>query len=296
MSNILNKPIKEFLQENKLSVGDNVIFLFKALGLEGKVDLKALEKDFGEVAKMSKSKANVVDPESVIEKYGADTVRLYTLFAAPPERDFEWIESGIEGAYRFLNRLWDFVIGNLEGIKDIFYEGIDKEKLSKEGKEIRRKTHETIKKFAQEMEKNYQFNTAIASVMELLNALEKFNPQTEEDKKVLKEAVEVMLKLLYPITPHICEELWARLGKETRLYTEPYPTYDEEALKREEVEIPVQVNGKVRGKIVIPFGASQEEAFEIAKGNENIAKYIEGKEIRKIIYIPNKLLNIVVKP
>ena len=182
-SDIKNKTIKEFLQENKLSVGDNVIFLFKALGLEGKVDLKALEKDFGEVAKMSKSKANVVDPESVIEKYGADTVRLYTLFAAPPERDFEWIESGIEGAYRFLNRLWDFVIGNLEMIKDVSYGGIDKNKLSKEGKEIRRKTHGTIKKFAQEMEKNYQFNTAIASVMELLNAWKNSPPKRRRIKK-----------------------------------------------------------------------------------------------------------------
>ena len=294
MSDIFKKPIKEFLQENKLSVGDNVIFLFKSLGLEDKVNLKKLEEDIGEVAKMSKSKANVVDPESVIEKYGADTVRLYILFAAPPERDFEWIESGIEGAYRFLNRLWDFVIKNLEGIKNIPSDGIEQKKLSKQGKEIRRKTHETIKKFAQEMEKNYQFNTAIASVMELLNMLETFKPQNTEDKKALKEAIEVILKLLYPITPHICEELWHRLGKGTFLYEESYPRYEEEALKREEVEIPVQINGKVRGKIVISFGASQEQVFNLAKETPNIRKYLEGKTIRKIIYIPNKLLNIVV--
>ena len=294
MLDFTKKPIKAFLQENKLSVGDNVIFLFKALGLEGKINLKKLEEELGEVAKMSKSKANVVDPESVIEKYGADTVRLYILFAAPPERDFEWIESGIEGAYRFLNRLWDFIIKNLQEIEDISSEGINQQKLSKQGKEIRRKTHETIKKFAQEMEKNYQFNTAIASVMELLNMLEAFKPQNDEDKKTLKEAVEVILKLLYPITPHICEELWYRLGKETFLYEESYPKYDEEAIKREEVEIPVQVNGKVRGKIVIPFGASQEEAFKLAAENPNIEKYIKGKNIRKIIYVPNKLINIVV--
>ena len=296
MSDIAKKPIKDFLQENKLSVGDNVIFLFKALGLEDEVDLKRLEQELGETAKMSKSKANVVDPESVIEKYGADTVRLYILFAAPPERDFEWIESGIEGAYRFLNRLWDFVIKNLELVKTVSSEGINKKELSKEGKEVWRKTHETIKKFAQEMEKNYQFNTAIAAVMELLNTLERFTPQTEGDKKVLKEAIEVILKLLYPITPHICEELWERLGKTHRLYTEPYPTYNEEALKREELEIPVQINGKVRGKIVIPFGASQGEVFEIAKQNPNISKYLEGKEVKKVIYVPNRLLNIVVKP
>ena len=294
MSDILKKSIREFLQENKLSVGDNVLFLFKALGLEKKVNLKRLEEEFGEVAKMSKSKANVVDPESVINRYGADTVRLYILFAAPPERDFEWIESGIEGAYRFLNRLWDFVLKNLEEIKAVSSSMIEADKLSKEGKKIRRKTHQTIKKFAQEMEKNYQFNTAIASVMELLNELERFKPQTEEDKKVLREAVEVILKLLYPVTPHICEELWHRLGKASRLYTEPYPTYDEEALKEEEVEIPVQINGKVRAKIVIPFNADKETVEKLAMANPNVKKYTEGKKVRKVIYVPNRLLNIVV--
>ncbi len=295
MSDLFRKPLKDFLKENKLSVGDNVIFLFKALGLEDKVNLKKLEEDLGEVAKMSKSKANVVDPESVIEKYGADTVRLYILFAAPPERDFEWIESGIEGAHRFLNRLWDFVIKTLPLIRELESEKINPEGLSKEGKELRRKTHWTIKKFAQEMEKNYQFNTAIASVMELLNLLEDFKPQTQEDKKAVKEAVEVVLKLLYPITPHICEELWERLGRKTRLHEEGYPTYDEEALRQEEVEIPVQINGKVRAKVTIPFGATQEEVLKIAQEQPNVQKYLEGKEIRKVIYIPNKLINIVVK-
>jgi len=295
MSDLLNKPLKDFLKENQLSVGDNVLFLFKALGLENKVDLKRLEEDIGEVAKMSKSKANVVDPETVIEKYGADTVRLYILFAAPPERDFEWIDSGIEGAHRFLNRLWDFVMKTLPLIKDLNTESLDPKRLSKDGKELRYKTHWTVKKFAQEMEKDYQFNTAIASVMELLNAMESFKPQTEEDKKVLKEAVEVVLKLLYPITPHICEELWERLGKESRLYREPYPAYDEEALKREEVEIPVQINGKVRAKVTIPFGADRQEVLEIAQNHPAVQKYLEGKEIKKVIYVPNKLINLVVK-
>jgi len=294
MKDILKKPIKEFLQDNKLSVGDNVIFLFKALGIDQKVDLKKLEEEFGEVAKMSKSKANVVDPETVVQKYGADTVRLYILFAAPPERDFEWIESGIEGAHRFLNRLWDFVIKNLETFKGVESKP-NTDGLSKEGKELRRKVHQTIKKFAEEMEKNYQFNTAIASVMELLNVAEDFKPQTVEDKKALKEAAETMVKLLYPITPHICEELWEKLGHTSRLYNEPYPSYDEEALKVEEVEIPVQINGKVRAKIVIPFGASQEEVLKIAKENPQVVKYLEGKELKKVIYVPNKLLNLVVK-
>jgi len=295
MSNDLKQTLKEFFQKNKLSVGDNVIFLFRALGLEEKIDYKKLEEELGEVAKMSKSKANTVDPESVIEKYGADTVRLYILFAAPPERDFEWIESGIEGAHRFLNRLWNFVLKNLDSARTFSTEGLNPEKLSKEGKELRRKVHSTIKKFSQEMEKDYQFNTAIASVMELLNSLESFKPVNEEDQKVIGEAVEVILKLLYPITPHICEELWNRLGKSSRLYQEPYPSFDEEALKAQEVTIPVQVNGKVRAKITIPFGADKDEVLKIALAESNVQKYTEGKEIKKVIYIPNKLLNIVVK-
>ncbi|NPB05290.1 MAG: class I tRNA ligase family protein [Aquificae bacterium] len=294
MSEVFNKTLREFLKENKLSVGDNAVFLFRALGIEDRVDLKRLEEELGEVAKMSKSKANTVDPESVVERYGADTVRLYVLFAAPPERDFEWIESGIEGAHRFLNRLWDFVVKSLP-----LFEGLegkpDQSKLSKRAKEVRRKTHRTIKKFAEEMEKDYQFNTAIAAVMELLNEVERFKPENEEEKKVLKEAAETMLKLLYPITPHVCEELWEKMGKKTRLYAEPYPEPDEEALKVEEVEIPVQVNGKVRAKVVVPVGASQEEVLKAATAHPSVAKHLEGKELKKVVYVPNRLINLVVK-
>ncbi len=290
-----NLTLKEFFQKEKLSVGDNVIFLFRALGLEDRVDLKRLEEELGEVAKMSKSKANTVDPESVIEKYGADTVRLYTLFAAPPERDFEWIESGIEGAYRFLNRLWNFVLKHSEFAKRFASEGVNNSNLSKEGKDLRRKVHQTIEKFAREMERDYQFNTAIASVMELLNTLEDFKPRNPEDEKAVGEAIEVVLKLLYPITPHICEELWHRLGKNTRLYEEGYPEVDREALKVDEVEIPVQINGKVRAKVVIPVDAPQEEVLKVALENDAVKRYTEGKEIKKVIYVPKRLLNIVVK-
>jgi len=290
-----NLTLKELFQREKLSVGDNVIFLFRALGLEGKVDLKRLEEDLGEVAKMSKSKANTVDPESVIEKYGADTVRLYTLFAAPPERDFEWVESGIEGAYRFLNRLWNFVLKHSEFARRFASEGLNKEKLSKEGRDLRRKVYQTVEKFAREMEKDYQFNTAIASVMELLNALEDFKPQNLEDEKAVGEAIEVVLKLLYPITPHICEELWHRLGKNTRLYEEGYPEVDRDALRVEEVEIPVQINGKVRARITIPVEADRDTVLKLALENEAVKRHTEGKEIRKVIYVPRRLLNIVVK-
>jgi leucyl-tRNA synthetase len=287
--------IGEFLAKNNLSVGDNVKFLFQALGIEDKVDLKKLEEEIGEVSKMSKSKANTVDPEEVIQKYGADTIRLYILFAAPPEKDFEWIEGGIEGAYRFLNRLWDFVLRNIPIVNSIDLENspINPNKLSKKGKELRRYTHKTIQKFIQEMEKNYQFNTAIAGIMELLNFAEKFHPQTEEDKKALKETIETIIKLLYPITPHICEELWQRLGKKTYLYQENYPEIDEEALKEEEVLIPVQINGKLRDRIKIPFNAGKEEVLEIALQSPKIQKYIGERKIKKVIYVPNKLLNLV---
>jgi len=293
MSQGLEKTLKEILQEEKLSPGDNAIFLLKALGILQKVDLKKLENELGEVAKMSKSKANTVDPEQVVSRYGADTVRLYTLFAAPPERDFEWIESGIEGAYRFLNRLWDFTLKNKETVK-LFEKGLNHNGLSKAGKDLRRKVHETILKFSREMERNYQFNTAIAAVMELLNELQSFKPQNEEDKKVVGEAIEAILKLLYPITPHVCEELWERLGKESRLYAESYPEVDQSALKKEEVEIPVQINGKVRAKITVPASADRDAVLEEALKNPAVRKHTEGKEIKKVIYVPGRLLNLVV--
>ncbi len=285
--------IRDFLRENQISVGDNASLLFEKLGLDREI-LRKLEGKIGESAKMSKSKGNVVDPEEAVRKYGADTVRLYILFSAPPEQDFEWTEEGIRGAYRFLNRLWNFVLERAERLRETDYSREEFRDLEGEVREVRRSVHETIKGYLQDMERDFQFNTAIAKIMKLLNTLTEFKPKTDKDWKVLKEGVETVLLLLAPITPHICEELWQEIGKEGLISEATFPEPDEEALSLEEVEIPVQVNGKVRARVRIPFGADEETAKEIALRNERVRTYIDGREIRKVIYVPNKLINIVV--
>jgi len=285
--------IRDFLRENQISVGDNIALLLEKLGIKDEDLLKKLESEIGESAKMSKSKGNVVDPEEAVEKYGADTVRLYILFAAPPEQDFEWTDEGIQGAYRFLNRLWNFVTGMEDRIRGVEYTLEEVRKAEGKAKELRRLIHETIRDYMIDMGRRYQFNTAIAKLMKLFNELSSFEAKSEKDLKVLKEGVEVLLLLLSPITPHICEELWHRIGGEGLIVTKNLPEVDPEALKVEEVEIPVQINGKLRGRIKVPFGAEEEKVKEIALSDERIRKHLEGKEIRKIIYVKNKLLNIV---
>ena len=285
--------IGDFLKENQISVGDNASLLLEKLGVSKEV-LTKLEAEIGESAKMSKSKGNVVDPEEAVERYGADTVRLYILFAAPPEQDFEWTEEGIRGAYRFLNRLWNFVTEKADKLKGVTYTKEELRSLRGRAKDLRRRIHETVKGYLEDMEKDFQFNTAIAKVMKLFGDLSEFEPKEEADWKVLKEGVETLLLLLAPITPHVCEELWSCIGKETLVSEESFPEPDEEALKVEEVEIPVQVNGKVRARIKVPFGADEETAKKLALENERVKGYTKGKEIRKVIYVPNKLINIVV--
>ncbi|WP_461828724.1 class I tRNA ligase family protein [Aquifex sp.] len=287
--------IKDFLKEHKISVGDNAIFLLEKLGLKEEKLIKFLEREIGESAKMSKSKANVVDPEEAVEKYGADTVRLYILFAAPPEQDFEWTDEGIQGAYRFLQRFWNFVNKHLDKIKDLSYTREELRNVQGKAKEVRREIHQTIKEYRRDFEERYQFNTAIAKIMKLLNTLQDFEPKSETDYKVLREGIETITLLLSPITPHIAEEVWEMLGKEGFVVTQPLPEPDEEALKLEEIEIPVQVNGKVRAKIKIPADAGEEEVKRIALQDEKVKKYTEGKEIKKVIYVKGRLVNIVVK-
>ena len=287
--------IKDFLKEHKISVGDNAIFLLEKLGLKDEKLIKFLEREIGESAKMSKSKANVVDPEEAVEKYGADTVRLYILFAAPPEQDFEWTDEGIQGAYRFLQRFWNFVNKHLDKIRDLSYNRDELRKLQGKAKEVRREIHQTIKEYRRDFEERYQFNTAIAKIMKLLNTLQDFEPKSETDYKVLREGIETITLLLSPITPHIAEEVWEMLGNEGFVVTQPLPEPDEEALKLEEIEIPVQVNGKVRARIKIPADAGEEEVKEIALRDEKVKKYTEGKEIKKVIYVKGRLVNIVVK-
>jgi Leucyl-tRNA synthetase len=285
--------IGEFLKENKLSVGDNFKFLLERLGLYQEEFVKKVESAVGETAKMSKSKANTVDPEDMVNSYGADTVRLYILFAGPVEKDFEWTEEGLQGAHRFLKRLWGFFHENLERVRDLQY---TREELSgAEGvaRDVRKKAHQTLKKYLQDMEE-LSFNTAIAGIMELLNTLQDFKPKTQADYKVLKEALELILFMLYPITPHICEELWNKLGNQRLMVFYTFPQPDPEALKEEEVEVAVQVNGKLKAVIKVPIDAQEDTVKSIALAQEKVVKALENKKLQKVVYVKNKLINLVV--
>lgn len=287
--------IGDFLRENKLSVGDNMLLLLEKLGIQNKELVKRLELEIGESAKMSKSKGNVVDPEEAIERYGADTVRLYILFAAPPEQDFEWTDEGIQGAYRFLRRLWSFVVEREEELRSVSYTREELRSVAGRAKELRRLVHQTIREYEIDVGKRLQLNTAIAKLMKLFNEMSSFQVQGEEDRKVLKEGVEVLLLLLSPIAPHICEELWHRIGRETLIARERFPDVDEEVLQVEEVEIPVQINGRPRSKVRIPYDAGEEEVRSLVFKDERVKKYLEGKEVRRFVYVKNRLVNVVVE-
>lgn len=287
----MSKTLKEFLEENHLTVNDNAKLLFEKLGLDMSV-LKELEEKYGKSDKMSKSKHNTVDPDEMIEKYGADTVRLYILFAAPPQNSFDWIDSGVEGAHRFLKRVWNFVLSHANDIKNVTYSKEDFKSLSEEDQKIRRKLHQTIKKVNEDITREYQFNTAIAAIMELMNELQSYKGN---NPKVLKEAIENLILMLSPFTPFIADTLWKEIGKEGYTIQYPFPEPDEEALVEKTKEIPVQVNGKMRAKIVVPADADEEFVKQIALQNENVKKWTEGKEIVKVIFIKGKILNIVVK-
>ncbi|MCR4286642.1 MAG: class I tRNA ligase family protein, partial [Deltaproteobacteria bacterium] len=213
----------------------------------------------GAVEKMSKSKKNIVDPDRIIERYGADTTRLFSLFAAPPEKDLDWSEEGVEGCYRFLARVWRLVEENKDKLPAVPYTeaadgNLDREPLLKE---IHRQTHKTIKKVTDDIGVRFHFNTALSSIMELVNALyqlliQKADAWSGLDKLVFRESVEAVVILLSPFAPHMSEELWKRLGKNTPLYKTPWPGYDEGALVQHEVSLVVQINGKVRAKVSVP--------------------------------------------
>ncbi|WP_049631032.1 leucine--tRNA ligase [Cellvibrio sp. pealriver] len=247
--------------------------------------------EFGGVIKMSKSKANGVDPESVISQYGADTVRLFTMFAAPPEQSLEWSDSGVEGASRFLRRLWKAVEGHINAGTP---GKLDAENLPQAQKDLRRKTHETIQKVSDDYGRRQTFNTAIAAVMELLNETSKLadraNPQ---GLAVEREALEAAILLLAPIVPHITHALWSELGNKEIPLNQPWPTLDESALTRSTVEVVIQVNGKLRGKLDVAVDAPKEQLEAEALVQENVQRFLEGVTVRKVIVIPNKLVNIV---
>jgi leucyl-tRNA synthetase len=248
-------------------------------------------------AKMSKSKGNVVDPDYLIEKYGSDTSRLFSLFAAPPERDLDWSDKGVDGAYRFLSRVWNIVYRNFARLKETEATTPDMGNLSGvsgAGKSLVRKTHQTIKKVTSDIEKEYHFNTAIAALMELVNEMTSFEPQSAEDYRIVRFAVEQVLLLISPFTPHIAEELWNCLGNEQCICEMPWPEWDEELAREEEVELVIQVNGKLRGKMMIPLGLPDEEVGKLALGDAKTKEVIGGKSIRKVIVVKGRLINIVV--
>jgi leucyl-tRNA synthetase len=244
------------------------------------------------MSKMSKSKNNGIDPQIMIDRYGADTVRLFMMFAAPPEQSLEWLDSGVEGAHRFLRRLWKQVHDHLQ--QGIACPALDIEALDETQRDLRRKVHETIAKVSDDMERRQTFNTAIAAVMELSNAIGRFVDVSEQGRAVTREALEAAIRLLSPIVPHITHQLWLELGHTDDLLHTPWPQVDASALTRASVELVVQVNGKVRAKITVSADADEDVILHTALASENVQKHLEGKTIRKKIVVPGKLLNIVV--
>ncbi|MDT8452543.1 MAG: leucine--tRNA ligase [Gammaproteobacteria bacterium] len=240
--------------------------------------------------KMSKSKGNTVDPQDLIKAYGADTVRLFTMFAAPPEQSLEWADSGVEGASRFLKRLWKLVEENISSQSL----PIDGAALNAEQKELRRKVHETLRKVSDDIGRRYTFNTAIAAVMELINELAKCRDDSKQGRAIMREAIELITLMLSPIVPHITQQLWQELGHEGLVAEARWPVPDESALVRDEIEMIIQVNGKLRSKITVPANADKATVEALALQDEKIISNIEGKSVRKVIVVPGRLVNLVV--
>ncbi|MEY3218652.1 MAG: hypothetical protein RIT27_9 [Pseudomonadota bacterium] len=238
----------------------------------------------GNVEKMSKSKNNGVDPQVMIERYGADTVRLFMMFASPPEQSLEWSDSGVEGSFRFLKRLWRQVTAHLDNPAS------ESVSLSEMDKNLRRQIHETIAKVNDDLSRRYTFNTAIAACMELLNALNR-----GENSAIVKEGLEAVILMLSPIVPHICQKLWEMLGREGLIIDAPFPQVDESALIKSTLQLTVQVNGKMRAQLEIPVDANQTTVEQLALQIPNVQRFTDGKQTVKIIYVAGKLLNIVVK-
>ncbi|MEW4981825.1 MAG: leucine--tRNA ligase [Cycloclasticus sp.] len=241
--------------------------------------------------KMSKSKGNTVDPQGLIKKYGADTVRLFTMFAAPPEQSLEWSDSAVEGSFRFIRRLWrqvkEHVDGGLVGSYSI-------DALSSEEKVLRRQIHETLSKVNDDFGRRLTFNTAIAANMELLNAVSKFKLETEQAKGLRQECLDSIVLMLSPIIPHVCDEMWQALGHKEELIHATWPDFDATALVLDEIQMVIQVNGKLRSKITVAADADKESIEKQALSEENVGKFIDGKTVRKVIIVPKKLVNIVI--
>jgi len=250
-----------------------------------------LPVEIGAIEKMSKSKNNGVDPTHLVERYGADTVRLFSMFASPPDQSLEWSDSGVEGSFRFLRRLWFM---STEHIAAGPVESFNPDTLTPEQKTIRRHVHDTIAKVSDDVGRRQTFNTAIAAVMELSNHLGRFEDRSSQGRAVLDEAWRAVVRLMAPITPHICETLWEMLGEQGSVVNTPWPDVDETARVRDEITLVVQINGKLRARIGLAPGSNEEQAMAVAMAEQNVTRHIEGKSVRKVIHIPDRLLNIVV--
>ncbi|MGO1233730.1 MAG: leucine--tRNA ligase [Marinobacter sp.] len=246
--------------------------------------------EIGGVTKMSKSKNNGIDPQSIIDEFGADTVRLFMMFAAPPEQSLEWSDSGVEGAHRFLKRLWRMVN---EHAANGDVPALDAESLSADQKALRLKTHETIAKVSDDISRRLTFNTSIAAVMELLNEVGKLGDDAPQSRAVRQEALETAVLVLAPIVPHICHQLWQTLGHEEPVVEASWPEADKKAMVRSEITVVLQVNGKVRAKADVPADIAKDELEKLALENENVQRFTDDKTVRKVIVVPGKLVNVV---
>ena len=245
--------------------------------------------------KMSKSRGNVVSPEDIVARYGADTARLFILFAAPPERDLEWSNQGVEGCFRFLRRVWRLAAPLADFLKGVPL--APAANLVGANREMRRITHYTIKKVTEDISNRFNFNTAVSAIMEMVNALYQYKeiPETDRSPAVLRESLDSLLLLLAPFAPHITEEIWEATGHEGSIHKQPWPAYDPEAIQEDEITIVVQINGKVRERLLVPADLTPEKMRERVLQEPRVIRLIQDKKIIKIIPVPGKLVNIVVK-
>ena len=246
-------------------------------------------------AKMSKSKGNTVDPQEMIARFGADTARLFILFAAPPTQDLEWSDTGIEGAHRFINKFYRLVTGFIDSKKEFNCSKLDVSSLNEEQRLVRQKTHLALQKVGDDFGRRHSFNTAIATMMELNNAISRYSDVSEQGMAIKQESIEIMVKCLSPVIPHVCHHLWFLLGGKNAIVDSSWPAVDESALVQENVQVIAQVNGKLRAKLMVPLNSDNEAVQDLALSDEKIEKFTKGKQIIKVIVVPNKLINIVVK-
>lgn len=295
------EPVKKLLTQGMVCLATNRCeehnWLYPTDVIDGRCKFCNRPVLAGRSEKMSKSKKNTVDPDEMIKVYGADTVRLFMLFAAPPEKDLEWSEAGTEGASRFLNRVWRIVYKWHEKLSGIIGEP---QEFAAPARALRRKTHQTIKRVTHDIGDRMNFNTAIAALMELTNEIYAFDGSrtgdaSDSDLFALKEAIEALVKMLAPFTPHIAEELWAAVGYDEITIASGWPMFDAELSKDEELEIPVQINGKLIARLTVSADATDEVLTRAALAHERVQARLQGREVIKTIVVPKRLVNLVAK-